>query len=42
MALVKGAHDWIMEFMYSAKTSPSFEGQENESSAVIPTNNYRR
>ena len=25
MDLVKGAHDWIMEFVYSAKTSPSLE-----------------
>ena len=36
MALVKGAHDWIMAFMYSAKTSPSVEGQENESKCRLP------
>ena len=42
MALVKGAHGWIMAFMYSAKISLSLEGLENESSAVTLTNNYQR
>ena len=34
MDLVKGAHDWIVEFVYSARTSPSLEGQGSESSVV--------
>ena len=34
MDLVKGAHNWIMDFVYCTKTSPSLESQGSESSVV--------
>ena len=34
MDLVKGAHNWIVEFVYSAKTSPSLLAQGSESCVV--------